>query len=159
MSCPRTRPSPRPRSPGRGSGAGRAAGRPPRAGPRGRPARPRRSPGRTRAPCPHRGARGSGTGSPGPRTGGRTGRRGAARTRSAAEPDCAARCRSRVHREEALVDLAVVVEDGPPHLLLGPGDRLEVGVDPVAAGEQLVAVAGRIEEVGRVPAGDTVTRG
>src|SRR4029077_5898121 len=67
--------------------------------------------------------------------------------------------RSRVHREEALVDLAVVVEHGPAHLLLGPGDRLEVRVDPVAAGEDLVPVADRVEEVDGVAAGDAVPGG
>ena len=61
-----------------------------------------------------------------------------------------------MHREEALVDLAGVVEHRPAHLLLGPGDRLEVGVHPVAAGEHLVAVADRVEEVDGVAPGYAV---
>src|SRR2546421_10015317 len=64
-----------------------------------------------------------------------------------------------MHREEALVDLAVVVEHGPAHLLLGPGDRSEVRVDPVPAGEDLVPVADRVEEVDGVAAGDAVPGG
>src|ERR1700722_8487156 len=116
---PRDWPSP-PAVPG--TGAGTAA----------RPRPPLRRPGyRTGHPC-----RATGTGS-------------GTRVRPAAQ--CAAgpparirstrRRGSRVHRQELLVDHAVVVEQRAAHLRLGPSDGLGVRADPVTAGEHLVAVA------------------
>src|SRR5262245_54671417 len=61
--------------------------------------------------------------------------------------------------EEVLVELAVGGVDplrGPVH---GPGDGPEVRARPVAAREDLVAVAGRVEEVDRFAAGDAVPGG
>ena len=55
------------------------------------------------------------------------------------------------------VELAVVVEDRPTHLALGPGGRFVVGIEPVAAGVELVAIAGRVEEVEPTAAGGAVT--
>src|SRR5271165_4178714 len=58
--------------------------------------------------------------------------------------------------QESFVELALVVEDSLADLGLVPGAGRQVGVISVAAGEHLVAIAGRVEEVDRLAAGDAV---
>jgi hypothetical protein len=61
--------------------------------------------------------------------------------------------------QEALVELAVVVENARANLVPGPLDGLVVGVGVVAAAEGLEAVARGIEGVDRGAAGDAVPGG
>src|SRR5574337_113429 len=63
------------------------------------------------------------------------------------------------HGEEALVQLAVVVEDAGAHLFPGPGADRGVGVGVVALGEGLEAVPGGVEGVDGLAAGDAVAGG
>src|SRR5436190_4365775 len=63
---------------------------------------------------------------------------------------------SAVDGDERLDDAVLVVEERLAELVLGPGDDLPVRVHLVAAGEDLVAVADRVEEVDGVTAGDAV---
>src|SRR5688572_7276672 len=60
---------------------------------------------------------------------------------------------------EPVVELAGVVEDALAELVDGPDVRRPVREGEVAAGEDLVAVAGRVEEVHRLAAGDAVAGG
>src|SRR3954452_25025672 len=61
---------------------------------------------------------------------------------------------SGVHLHEAVVELTLVVEDGAPDVVLGPGQGGEIRVGPVSAGEHLVAGPERVEEVDGRTAGD-----
>ena len=61
------------------------------------------------------------------------------------------------HAQEGFVELAIVIEDRRSEAFVVPGDRRLVRVVDVAAGEDFVTVAGRIEEVARLAAGDAVT--
>src|SRR6202044_461477 len=61
---------------------------------------------------------------------------------------------SGVHLHETVVELALVVEDRPACVVLGPGDHREVRIWPVPAGEDLVAGAERVEEVDGRATGD-----
>src|SRR5918993_1695632 len=63
---------------------------------------------------------------------------------------------SGVDLHEPVVEVALVVEDGPADVVLGPGDGGEVRVGPVAAGEHLVAGSQGVEEVDGVAPGDAV---
>ena len=58
-----------------------------------------------------------------------------------------------------LVEPPLIREDRPSDLGLGPRRRLVVGVEPVAAGVELVAVAGGVEEVEAAPVGGPVAGG
>src|SRR5580693_9857721 len=58
--------------------------------------------------------------------------------------------------QEALADDVLVVEEPAAELVLGPGDRREVRVRAVPAGEHLVPDAERVEEVDGVAAGHPV---
>src|SRR5438552_10967511 len=69
-----------------------------------------------------------------------------------------ARFASGKHREKVFVELAIVVEDRPAELVVGPGERGLVRVVDVAAGEHLVAVTGGIEEIDGLAPGDAVAR-
>src|SRR3954466_13890969 len=64
----------------------------------------------------------------------------------------------RVHPQEPLADDVLVVEEALAEVVLGPGEDLGVGVDPVAAGEDLIPDAERVEEVDGVAARDAVAR-
>src|SRR5215471_18597377 len=66
------------------------------------------------------------------------------------------RSSSSEHREEALVQLAVVVEDPRTERLVVPGDPRLVGIVDIASREHLVAIPRRIEEVHRLSARDPV---
>src|SRR6266508_7004132 len=63
-----------------------------------------------------------------------------------------------MHLHEALVEVSLVVEDRPADVVLGPGDRREVGVGTVATGEALVAGSQRVEEIDGVATRDPVAR-
>src|SRR5262245_31715809 len=64
---------------------------------------------------------------------------------------------SGIDLQERFVQLSGVIENSPPELLFGPGDHRHVGLSEVAeSGESLVAIPGRIEEVGGLAARDPV---
>jgi len=63
-----------------------------------------------------------------------------------------------VHRQEVLIDHAVVVEDGATHFRFGPGDGWLLRIHLIAPREGLVAIACGIEEVNAVPARRAVSR-
>ena len=71
----------------------------------------------------------------------------------------AVRTRSGVDGGEALVDLASVVEDALADLVGRPPGDGAVRIGRVATGEDLIAVAGGVEEVDRLSAGDAVAGG
>src|SRR5260370_18130455 len=60
---------------------------------------------------------------------------------------------SGVEPQEALADDVLVVEEPAAELVLGPGDRGEVRVRAVPAGEHLIPDAVRVEDVDGVAAG------
>ena len=61
--------------------------------------------------------------------------------------------------QEVLVQLLIVVEDGLADLFGIPGDRLPIRIPGVISAEDLVPVAGGIEEIDRLPARNAVPRG